>query len=750
MALTNLSSAVKIATDAANTATAQANVAEVSAKAAAKSALTSATGSGSSSASATSAAQSATRAQQAEGAAAGYASDAAGQVALAAAQANTAGTSATQADAARLAAELARDAAVVVGPKYADEATGRAAVANGVTFLVQGAGDVAAFEYVRVSAGVSTLIATYPAKAYVDSTRTIADSAKKSVTATLIPRPQSVMREPDSVGWVVGTHVIYVTTPSDAPVDGVLVRLRPRGPGGFGHTVAVIGTAVIFDSAEDSEAVTGGDADALAAIEARLPSLAASASPRVARGGPRLVEAIGGQIFAAGASGYGQISNPAFTWRSPVVGAFGDVRCIRNDNKRASILPNGLTLLEGSVLLHKVVTGQSLSIGSRGFYPATAATPGAFQVDGRWVVLYTVDIPPAYDARALSLVGGPRPAGWVGSVNFIPTREYYDGDKLGETIASSWELSFINWLDRFTGLEARALVSVSGAGGQPYATLKKGTAKYDAALTQVQAAFNICTAQGLQHVVPSVSIIHGESQTATTQAQYVGYLAEWIADYRTDIVAITGQTVAPVAFISQMTTGEAGTIPAIPLAQLEAHVTNPNVCLIGPKYQLPYWDVYHLWAEGYVKLGEFEQRAERFHFAGFKWEPLRPVSHSVAGNTVRLVFGNDPLGHDLTPGPVGRLAFDTSLVTDPGYYGFTATGAAVEGVRLGLDGVSVEVDLSSTAPGVVLSYALQPTLGSPDTGNGRRGNLRDTDVRDVSRFDGSYLYNYAVAFAINL
>ncbi len=73
------------------------------------------------------------------------------------------------AQAAKAAAESARDASFVTGPKYATEALGRAAVADGVNFLVQGSGDVAAHEYRRVSAGVSTPIAAYPSASVVSA-----------------------------------------------------------------------------------------------------------------------------------------------------------------------------------------------------------------------------------------------------------------------------------------------------------------------------------------------------------------------------------------------------------------------------------------------------------------------------------------------------------------------------------------------------------------------------------------------------
>lgn len=72
--------------------------------------------------------------------------------------------------AARDAAVLARDAAIAAaGPLYATEADGRAAVADGETFNVQGSGDVAASVYRRVNASASTLIAQYPSKGAIDS-----------------------------------------------------------------------------------------------------------------------------------------------------------------------------------------------------------------------------------------------------------------------------------------------------------------------------------------------------------------------------------------------------------------------------------------------------------------------------------------------------------------------------------------------------------------------------------------------------
>lgn len=86
--------------------------------------------------------------------------------------ANAASTSATNASNAQLAAEAARDAAIIGSGVYVDEPTGRAAVADGQAFKVQGSGDVAAYEYRRVNSGSSTLIATYPSLAAITANTT--------------------------------------------------------------------------------------------------------------------------------------------------------------------------------------------------------------------------------------------------------------------------------------------------------------------------------------------------------------------------------------------------------------------------------------------------------------------------------------------------------------------------------------------------------------------------------------------------
>lgn len=88
-------------------------------------------------------------------------------------------------NAAKIAAESARDAAIIQAGVYIDEPTGRAAVADGVAFKVQGSADIAAYEYRRVNSSTSTLIAVYPSASIVDNIKNRVP--QRSALGTLTP-----------------------------------------------------------------------------------------------------------------------------------------------------------------------------------------------------------------------------------------------------------------------------------------------------------------------------------------------------------------------------------------------------------------------------------------------------------------------------------------------------------------------------------------------------------------------------------
>lgn len=564
---------------------------------------------------------------------------------------------------------------------------------------------------------------------------TVGDKVLPFATAQKLPRSK-LISAPGAVMML-----------GDTPVPPVIVRKRPRGPGGYGDVVIVSNRSVLMSSAGGLNKQTDARLAALEEQVAQTKPLQYLPSPPTWLANVTTVNSKS-QIMVHDGATYRQATSADANWFAPQVGPFNFISCLSDKSgsvERYTLMPSGFKVKNMAVVLHKIITGQSLGLGSRGYILRANGryefTPGVFGD------LFTEATPVGFEQTCFSLAGGPRPAGWETATDYVPLHEYASGVS-GETIASSYATKLRTWLGQYTAIDPKILVSVSALGGVPYASLKKGTTVYQNALSQATAAKAIAVSKGLQYIIPSISIIHGESQINTTQAQYVAILAEWVSDYRTDLVAISGQEVAPIAFVSQMLTGETGTIPAIPLAQLQAHEENPNVSLIGPKYAYPYFDTYHMLAEGYVKIAEIEGRAEHFWLAGKKWQPLKPVSVAVAGNRLTVKFNNLPDGGAEYAGPIGRLAFDTNKITNPGNFGFELTGATITSVVLGADGASVVITTASAlVGGEVLTYALQSAMSQPQNGNGRRGNLRDTDRRDRSRFDYQYLFNWSVAFS---
>jgi hypothetical protein len=436
----------------------------------------------------------------------------------------------------------------------------------------------------------------------------------------------------------------------------------------------------------------------------------------------------GGQVWSYGPDGARQITHDG-EWFAAQCTEFDIIRALKVTSGGLvpyTITQDGRALRDGKVLIHKLSTGQSLALGSRGIIPDPN---GEYVINGIRGNLFSPWTPPGYADKLWTLAGGPRPSAWEGTTAFEPVREYVAG-VLGETPATSFMLATRKWHERTTSVSPQMLYSISALGGTAYAGLKKGTATYANAISQVTTAKAIAESMGLDYVVPSISIVHGESQSNTTQAQYVAMMAEWVNDYRGDIVAITGQAVAPVAFISQMLTGDPGTIPQIPLAQLQAHNENPNVVMVGPKYAYRFWDTYHMQGPGYMNMGDLEARAERLTQVSGKWQPLKVMSAAVSGTKITLRLNNLPDGNAGTPGPIGKLSIDTAIVSDPGSFGFQLSAGTISTVAMGGDGVSIVITATAAiAAGTVLTYALQPALNSPQTGNGRRGCIRDTALQ---------------------
>lgn len=293
------------------------------------------------------------------------------------------------------------------------------------------------------------------------------------------------------------------------------------------------------------------------------------------------------------------------------------------------------------------------------------------------------------------------------------------------------------------------LVSNHGRGGVGYSGLKRGSAQYEDGLEQVRAAKAIAGARQLSYVVRAVTNVHGEADHALANMNYGKNLLQWQNDYEKDVQKITGQT-APVPmlhsqFSSWTRVGNDAATSKVAMLQLEASRTaRDKVVMVMAKYHLPYArDGIHLNNLGYRLMGEYYAKAyRRLILEGRPWTPLWPSKVSRAGAAITIAF-------DV---PVPPLALDTTLVSNPGQFGFefaddSASAPIVTGVKLA-GPTTVEVTLSSIPVGANkrLRYAytgIRGSLAGPQSGP--RGNLRDSDTIP-SAFGAGPLYNWSVHF----
>ena len=290
------------------------------------------------------------------------------------------------------------------------------------------------------------------------------------------------------------------------------------------------------------------------------------------------------------------------------------------------------------------------------------------------------------------------------------------------------------------------LVTLHGVGGVAYAGLAKGTQPYANGMAQLGAAATLTSSQTLSHVVRAVTTVHGESDHLSGNPSYEANLVEWQADYEADVQAVTHQTEPVPLLQTQMSSwtdyGQAQSL--IPSAQLSASENNPDaIILVGPKYALAYVaDGVHLTNEGYRQMGEYYAKAyRRAILEGQTWRPLAPTSISRAGAVITVTF--------YVPEP--PLVLDTTLVSDPGAYGFeyfddSGAPPAIAAVALASeDTLTVTLQSAPTGANQRLRYAFTGIAGAAaGATTGPRGNLRDSDGT-VSPH--AYpLYNWCVHF----
>lgn len=304
-----------------------------------------------------------------------------------------------------------------------------------------------------------------------------------------------------------------------------------------------------------------------------------------------------------------------------------------------------------------------------------------------------------------------------------------------------------------------SLVSNHGRSGNTYSCLRKIVCNYKPGylspfaqgMMEVQSGKDIAAGMGKSYTVRAVMSIHGESDhygyaAGTPEfpmdsptgviADYGEGMEEWQRDYQQGIQAITSQSDTIPLFISQISAWGASPISVVAQMQLEAHIRSKGkVILVTPGYFMPFQsDCRHYTAEGQMQLGKYFARAyKRVVIDGLTWNPVRPKKITISNNKVYVKY--------FVPAP--PLVLDTTLLTNPGDYGFRYD---VDGVAVPI--TNVEVESSDT---IVISFDREVSAGTLFYAQNQvagcatvRGNVRDSDTSAAET--GYPMYNWGVMF----
>lgn len=341
-----------------------------------------------------------------------------------------------------------------------------------------------------------------------------------------------------------------------------------------------------------------------------------------------------------------------------------------------------------------------------------------------------------------------------------------DSAGTGETAASGCCEKILELIQSEDGIsvhselwgDKKILFVCCGSGSK---TISELTTDYLAGLENaIQAAQNICTANGKTFSVPCWLWIQGETDQKfeTTKANYKSALLSLQASIVSSVQSITGQTSTPLCLLcqcaaqnivlpSQVSHPFAATALDVPTAQMELARDNDEFVLAVPNYILD-----HSTAER-IHLNNFGSRMMGLYFGVVAKHALEGVADKCLAPTGASVSGNDiTLAVQV---PVPPLVVDGSWVYAVANSGFAVVNSSDVDILTSVDVKADKIVLhcSASPSGCKLFYGLNGTAYRDGREEGSRGNIRDCSGFVNSGTAGTQkvcLHNYLPAFVMDI
>lgn len=287
----------------------------------------------------------------------------------------------------------------------------------------------------------------------------------------------------------------------------------------------------------------------------------------------------------------------------------------------------------------------------------------------------------------------------------------------------------------------RFLGSVNGVGGISITGLAKNTEPFMRIKNDLVAGKKLCDEKKESFSMPFFVWTQGETDQMNKQTQewYIDKMLTLINDVDILAKSITGQTNRVLCLGYQVSThlnyfkSNPTDYPSIALAQLKMALDDSSgYVMTTPLYPFNYSDDgVHLSAEASKLYGAYVGYvAKKVLVEGKKWKPIHPTNYKVTSKNGKWALQIEFYT------PVPPLVIDTTVVTNPGNFGFTLVKGSGEKIGIKsikvLNKTSIILDLEEPPINAKLCYGMtHKEFQKSSYNSGARGCLRDSQGEKV-------------------